>query len=95
MMPGKTETSFACCCENTPQKLVFTTKVYLTLRQGFNIKQQQTVPPGRGQISPHIAYKAERVQTPARGRRRAAGLAHLKDGGMECRREIKAWVFSE
>lgn len=50
-------------------------KVYLTLRRGFNIKQQQMVPAGRGQISPHIAYKAERVQTPARRRRGATGLA--------------------
>lgn len=70
-------------------------KVDLTQRQGFNIKQQQMVPPGRGQISPHIAYKAERVQTPARRRRGATGLAQVKEGGMECRREIKAWVFSE
>lgn len=68
-------------------------KVYLTLRQGFNIKQQQMVPPGRGQISPHIAYKAERVQTPARRRRGVTGLAQVKEGGMECRREIKARVF--
>lgn len=44
---------------------MFTMKVYLTLRQGFNIKQQQMVPPGRAQVSPHIAYKAERVQTPS------------------------------
>lgn len=56
-------------------------KVYLTRRQGFNIKQQQMVPPGRGQISPHIAYKAARVQTPARRRRGATGLAQVTKEG--------------
>lgn len=50
-------------------------KVYLTLRRGFNIKQQQMVPAGRGQISPHIAYEAERVQTPVWRRRGATRLA--------------------
>lgn len=74
-------------------------KVYLTLRRGFNIKQQQMVPAGRGQISPHIAYKAERVQTPARRRRGATRLAQGEWGVVEvgggCMGEIRSWVFSE
>lgn len=70
-------------------KLLFTMKVYLTPRRGFNIKQQQRrglLLRGGSQISPHIAYKAERVQTPARRRRGGATrLAQVKARGEECR----------